>query len=251
MSLPDEPFDTSLSDAGAGGTAEEQLAALLAKAYVLADGLTKRVAGSDRDLELLATRVAQIEAENTTLADQNTQLLRQHSAMVMLFVSSERLHASLEPAEVASSIWEILVNLIGAEEFLIAVRTEESQEAPYDFVTLEGIDRARALAALERDPLVARALAEGNVVMATEPVPDTALAAVPLRLADRNDNPINMGLIVIFKLLDHKPHFAAEDGDVLSLLGGHAATAFVGATAYARLHRKVKTMESLMNLLKK
>jgi hypothetical protein len=238
-----------------GGTAEEQLAALLAKAYVLADGLTKRAAGASSvaEVEVVEQRVTSLEVENADLSDRNNQLLKQHAAMVMLFVSSERLHASLEPATVATSIWEILVNLVGAEEFFIAIRSAEAMDSPFEYVALEGVDSGRAMSAVAEDPVVAQALADGNVVMSTEavPAPTTALAAVPLRMTDQNGEAYNLGVIVIFKLLDHKATFAAEDGDVLSLLGGHAATAFVGASAYARLHRKVKTMESLMNLLKK
>jgi len=243
-------------ESAAGHTTEEQLAALLAKAYVLADGLSKRT--GEREVQRYEDQISGLRIENSGLEDRCNQLIRQHAAMVMLFVSSERLHASLESREVATSIWEILVNLVGAEEFCIAVRDGEGKDVPFELVRCEQVDEARARASLTKDPLVTRALEEGNVVIATEPATVShedgapgAIAAVPLRMTDASGEAYNLGVIVVFKLLDHKRELAAEDGDVLSLLGGHAATAFVGANAYARLHRKVRTMESLMNLLKK
>ncbi len=247
---------TSPESGASGGTPEEQLAALLAKACTLADGLSKRT--GEREVQVYEDQLSGLRVENAGLEDRCNQLIRQHAAMVMLFVSSERLHASLEPHEVATSIWEILVNLVGAEEFCIAVRDGDGKDAPLALVRCEQVDEERARASLTRDPLVARALEEGNVVIATEPSTVSheggapgAIAAAPLRMTDTAGEAYNLGVIVVFKLLDHKRELAAEDGDVLSLLGGHAATAFVGANAYARLHRKVKTMESLMNLLKK
>lgn len=246
----------SPESAASGATTEEQLASLLAKAYTLAEGLSRRP--GEREAQRYEDELSGLRVENSGLEDRCNQLIRQHAAMVMLFVSSERLHASLEPHEVATSIWEILVNLVGAEEFCIAVRDGEGRDAPLELVRCEQVAEDRARASLSRDPLVARALEEGNVVIATEPTTVShhdgapgAIAAVPLRMTDSAGEAYNLGVIVVFKLLDHKRELAPEDGDVLSLLGGHAATAFVGANAYSRLHRKVRTMESLMNLLKK
>jgi hypothetical protein len=56
---------------------------------------------------------------------------------------------------------------------------------------------------------------------------------------------------VILKLLDHKPQLRADDREILDLLAAHAASALFAARVYSATDRKLKTLENLVNLLRK
>jgi GAF domain-containing protein len=83
---------------------------------------------------------------------------------------------------------------------------------------------------------VLRAQAEGN----TE-----ALAAVPLRVEDAT-----VGALVILRVLDHKMTPLSEDRDILDLLAAHAASALFAARVYSKTDRKLRTLQSLVNLIR-
>jgi GAF domain-containing protein len=56
------------------------------------------------------------------------------------------------------------------------------------------------------------------------------------------------GALVIFELLAHKPVLGPDDRDLLDLLSAHAAAALFAADLYAAKERKLKTLESLVEL---
>ena len=67
----------------------------------------------------LENRLGQIEEENQTLSQTCTQLQEQNEAISNLYVAKHRLHASLDATEIMNIVTEILVELVGAEEFAI------------------------------------------------------------------------------------------------------------------------------------
>ena len=59
------------------------------------------------------------------------------------------------------------------------------------------------------------------------------------------------GALVILQLLRHKPTFRADDRELLDLLGAHAASALVGARIFQETRRKLRTLEGLVQLLRR
>ncbi len=59
-----------------------------------------------------------------------------------------------------------------------------------------------------------------------------------------------VGALVVLKLFDHKPSFTAGDKDLLDLLAAHAASALFAARVYSATDRKLKTLESLVKLVR-
>ena len=56
--------------------------------------------------------------------------------------------------------------------------------------------------------------------------------------------------MVILRLLDHKATLLSEDRDMLDLLAAHAASALFAARVYSKTDRKLRTLQSLVNLIR-
>jgi hypothetical protein len=141
-------------------------------------------------------------------------------------------------------IKEILLNMIGSEDFALFVVDDESGElvrSGYEGETAGGSEKERI--ALGKGP-------EGIVALAGEPffseaVEDELCACVPLRIKERV-----VGLIAIYTLLAHKKGLSMLDHKLLELLAGHAASALISSKLYAMADRKLRTIEGFMNLLR-
>jgi GAF domain-containing protein len=60
-----------------------------------------------------------------------------------------------------------------------------------------------------------------------------------------------VGSLVILKLFEHKAMLRPEDRELLDLLAAHAASALFAARVYHQTDRKLKTLESLIQLVKR
>ena len=195
--------------------------------------LERELEAVDRDREDLTTRL--VEAEN------------QLSRLMGLYVATFQLHATLDPTEVQATIAEIAVDLLGAERFILLLRDKESGDC--EVALARGLEEDRSgLYVNERysggDPLVDAALADGVLRMGPDQDSDV-IAAVPLRVQDAI-----VGVLVINKLFDHKAILRAEDRDLLDLLAAHAASALFAARVYSNTDRKLRTLESLVQLVR-
>jgi GAF domain-containing protein len=159
-------------------------------------------------------------------------------------VATYQLHATLDPVEVQSTIAEIALNLIGAEQFVLILRDDEDKG--YEVRLNEGdveVPWARSLRYLGGDPLIDAALTDGELRFGPGPG-SPVLAVVPLRVQD-----VSIGALAILKLLSHKPALVKEDHDLLDLLGAHAASAIFASRVYSKTARKLRTLEGLMKLV--
>jgi hypothetical protein len=164
-----------------------------------------------------------------------------------LYVATYQLYSSLTPDEVQTSIAEIAINLLGAERFLLLL--QQGPEQPCEVAFVEGVD-APIPAPFDGgfyrggDPLIDATLVDG--VLRTGPSDGSeVLAVVPLRVRSNL-----VGVLVILKLLDHKPILSAEDRDLLDVLSAHAASALFAAGLFEAKDRKLRTLESLMELVR-
>ena len=191
-------------------------------------------------------RLVAAEAEREELTNRLAEVEHQVGRLMTLYVATYQLHATLDPVEVQSTIAEIALNLVGAEQFVLLLVDDEDQG--YEVRLIHGEpDTPWVLSQRYTggDFLVDSALADGGLRFGpTEQSP--ALAVVPLRVQD-----VTVGALVIFKLLAHKPAFVKEDHDLLDLLGAHAASAIFASRAYAKTARKLRTLESLIRLVNK
>lgn len=194
--------------------------------------------------EELQARLAAAESEKQELSSRLREVEHQVGRMMTLYVATYQLHASLDPVEVQSTIAEIALNLIGAEQFVLILRDDEDKG--YEVRLNEGdveVPWARSLRYLGGDPLIDAALTDGELRFGPDPG-SPVLAVVPLRVQD-----VSIGALAILKLLSHKPALVKEDHDLLDLLGAHAASAIFASRVYSKTARKLRTLEGLMKLV--
>jgi hypothetical protein len=191
-----------------------------------------RLAKAENDREELATRLVEVE--------------HQVGRLMTLYVATYQLHATLDPMDVQSTIAEIAVNLLGAEQFALLLRDEDDSSL---VIRLQegAIDASWSGAATYSggDPLIDASLLDG--VLRFGPVEGSpVLVTVPLRVQD-----VTVGALVITKLFEHKVKLDEEDREILDLLGAHAASALFASRVYARAARKLRTLEGLIKLVRK
>jgi hypothetical protein len=170
------------------------------------------VEGLRTDLLAMHREVSRYRAQNAALVSANRDLIAQlveatqnggrHLRTLVAF------HQLLDGSDVAAglrNVSEILVNIIGTENF--AIVTIDGRAAPRVVAGHgDALDRARHADAT-LDALAAE-----------------AMRVVPLRLGSRT-----VGVIVIDALLPHRDGLGPADEDVLEVLGRHAATAIIAS----------------------
>jgi len=195
------------------------------------------------------TRLEHVEQENQEFANMYVEIQQQNEALTNLYVASQRLHATFELESVKQIISEILVEMVGAEEFGLLLLDQGTQELRV--LTGEGI--------LERLPKDSLPTGQGIIgdVAATgesfyfEPKSETeAEAHLPLATLPMKLNGTTVGVVVIYKLLSHKNVLSPIDHQILELVAAHAASALVSARPHGSMDRKLKTIESFMQLMK-
>ena len=191
----------------------------------------------------------QLEAaihDQTELTAQLIDAEHQAGKLTSLYVATYQLHVSLDPAEVQSAIAEITRDLLGADTFVLLIRDDveggcevalSQGQVPADTPFSGSFYRGG-------DPMVDATLDDG-VLRLERDAGSQALAAVPLRVEETV-----VGALVILKLLEHKATPLAEDRDILDLLAAHAASALFAARVYSKTDRKLRTLQSLVNLIR-
>jgi nitrate/nitrite-specific signal transduction histidine kinase len=195
-------------------------------------------------LEFLDSKFQEVEAENKDFAQRYVEVEEQNESLANLYVASHRLHSTLDSAEVIECIKEILLNMIGSEDFGLFVVDDETGElirSGYEGETAAGDDKAR---------LALGEGLEGVVALGGEPIfgeitGEGPCACMPLKIKDRM-----VGVIAIYSLLSHKRGLSVLDHKLLELLAGHAASALISSKLYSMADRKLRTIEGFMSLLR-
>jgi nitrate/nitrite-specific signal transduction histidine kinase len=216
-------------------------------------GLAMQASGGEKALitalSELRARLEQLEKENREFANMYVEIQEQNEALTNLYVASQRLHATFDLEEVKKIITEILAEMVGAEEFGLLVLDREKKNL--HVLAGEGI-RER----LPRETLPVGEGIIGDVARTGESfyfVPKSEaeknahlpIATLPLKLGGET-----VGVVVIYRLLGHKPSFSPIDHQILELVAAHAASALVSARLHSNMDRKLKTIEGFMQLMK-
>jgi nitrate/nitrite-specific signal transduction histidine kinase len=158
--------------------------------------------------ELFAARAeaARLEARCEELETQNFEL-------ASLFTASSQLHGTCREA-VLTAMEEIIVNLIGSEQFAIC----ELADPALNVIASVGIDAQQ----VSWTPRVQEAVRQSQVYIGSldESERNEPLACLPLRAQDEV-----IGVIVLFGLLSHKADFEPLDHQLFDLLGSLAGPA--------------------------
>lgn len=198
----------------------------------------------------LADLQAELEAAETDRTELATRLVdaeRQAGQLMNLYVATYQLHSTLDPGEVQATIAEIAIDLLGAERFALLLRNTDGTPG-CEVALAKGVATDSGPFAGNRytggDPMIDATLGDG--VLRIGPFAGSStVAVVPLTVQEAN-----VGVLVLLKLFDHKPSLRTDDRDILDLLAAHAASALFAARVYAQTDRKLRTLESLVKLVR-
>jgi GAF domain-containing protein len=196
----------------------------------------------------LQSRLADVESDRLELSARLADYEHQVGRLMNLYVATYQLHATLDPAEVQSTIAEIAINLLGAERFVLLFWKENATQCEIALSQgLEGDTSGQYGAGVYAggDAMVDATLSDGVLRMGPIDGSD-AVAAVPLTVQGTT-----VGALVLLRLFPHKAALKPEDRDLLDLIAAHAASALFAARVYSATDRKLKTLESLVKLVRR
>lgn len=185
----------------------------------------------------LTDQMTDVEKMRRELSSRYLEVEQSNSNLANLYVASYGLHSSLERDDVVRSIHEVLVNLVGSEEFAIVERPPEGGSfavmssmglAPEQSARLR-LDRGHIAEALRGVTYVRDASAAAAATFDE----DDLTACIALTVGGRVH-----GAIVIFRLLSHKPQLEAVDQELFELLATHAASALYCCELHARMRAR-------------
>ncbi len=213
-------------------------------------GLIKKVEELEREREEILRKIQEVEAENKDFAQRYVEVEEENNNLANLYIASYQLHSTLDFKEVLQIILEIIINLIGAEEFGVLLLDEKMKALTA--VAMEGIDLKKfpvimlgqgsiGKVAKTGENYFSNPLSAGGSTNFLDP-----LVCIPLKIKDTI-----IGVIVIYKLLQQKHAFTPLDHELFTLLAGHAATAIFSSKMYSELQRKHHTIQGFINLLTK
>jgi hypothetical protein len=212
--------------------------------------LLERIRQLEDERQHLLSKFKQVEAENKSFANRYLEIEEENNNLANLYVASYQLHSTLDFKEVMQIILEIIINLIGAEEFGILLLDEKMNELKA--VATEGIRKEDIPAVKLGAGRIGHAARTGENFFAEKIVqegiidPLEPMVCIPLKIKEHV-----IGVIAIYKLLQQKEKFTPLDLELFTLLAGHAATATFASRLYSESERKLSTIQGFIDLLTK
>ncbi len=212
--------------------------------------LAKQIEALKKEKEEIDGHIKEIESENKDFAQRYIEVEEENNNLANLYIASYQLHSTLDFKEVLQIILEIIINLIGAEEFGIFLLDEKTHELK--IMASEGIDENQVPVINFGSGTIGR-VAKGGEPYFMEDISDSLkldwlnpIVAIPLKIKEHV-----IGVIVIYKLLQQKKNFTPLDHELFTLLAGHAATAIFSSKLYSESERKLSTIQGFIDLLTK
>lgn len=211
--------------------------------------LRQRIAALEREKQEIHERVKQVEAENLDFANRYVEIEAENNQLANLYIASYQLHSTLDSTEVLQVISEIIINLIGAEQFAILLLEDKSR--CLQAVAAEGLEMESIPSVAVGEGVIGRVAESGESHFIAQIDGyqfdlDHPMVAIPLKIKEHV-----IGVIVIYRLLVQKHRFAEVDYELFTLLAGHAATAIFSSKLYSESERKRSTIQGFIGLLTK
>jgi len=212
--------------------------------------LEERIQSLEEENKALRDRYREVEEENKDFANRYLEVETENNNLANLYVASYQLHSTLDFSESLKIILEIIMNLIGAEEFSIMLLDEKTNELT--IMAQEGMGQEPRPSIKLGEGIIGAAAKSGESFYREGDPTDLRgvdylhpLVVIPLKIKDHG-----IGVIVIYKLLVQKQAFSNVDYELFTMLAGHAATALFSSKLYSQSERKLTTIQSFLDLLK-
>lgn len=212
-------------------TENEQLRVALAQLESQVTMVRQELGSAREELEQRRASQEELQRAIDRIRHESEQYLAQYAEVEMhnanlanLYVASYQLHGTLRRASVLEAMQEIIVNLIGSEEFAIC----EIDEPALTVLASIGVDSG----SMDwTTPRVRDTISTGVPYVGSleDREPGDPLVCLPLKL-----DGTTIGAIVIFSLLAHKSQLEALDHELFDLLATHAATALYCTSLHER-----------------
>ncbi len=210
-----------------------------------------RVKILEEEVNSLLERYRKTEEENKDFASKYVEVETENNMLANLYVASYQLHSTLDFNEVLRIVIEIIINLIGAEKFVIFLMDDKMNELIP--VASEGLSSGELPKFKMGAGIIGRVAKEGesyflkDAAEAADSKIDLAgpIVCIPLKIKEHV-----IGVIAIYSLFTQKGSFSAIDYELFNLLAGHAATAIFSSKLYTQSERKLSTIQSFLDLLK-
>ncbi len=199
--------------------------------------LTLKEQLSRHELEQVSLRrqMAEIEANNQRFTKEYLDIEHQNANLANLYVTSYRLHATLDHDEVLSVIQEILINLVGSEE--VAVLEVDEGGRALTLASSFGINEERYRSVAVGSGVIGKVAETGEAFFGSgDPEQDDGVTAC---IALKVDHKVT-GVITVFGLLPQKSGLEAVDHELFELLGTHAAVALYSSGLAAKLRDAIE-----------
>lgn len=211
--------------------------------------LITRIKELEQEKQDILNRIRKVEDENQDFANRYIEIELENNNLANLYIASYQLHSTLDFKEVLQIIMEIVINLIGAEEFALMLLDEKT--GVLSAVACEGLDREDIPPVNLGSGIIGQALQSGESYFADDIETYqkdilSPMVCVPLKIKEHV-----IGVLAIYKLLVQKEKFAQVDYELFTLLAGHAATAIFGARLYSDSERRLSTIQGFIDLLTK
>lgn len=212
--------------------------------------LIKKVSRLEGEKKELLDRYREVESENRDFAQRYVEIEEENNNLANLYIASYQLHSTLDFKEVLQIILEIIINLIGAEQFGILLMDEKTREL--QAMATEGVEREEIPLVKQGEGIIGKVSETGEPHF-IEQIDEQKeidllcpIVCIPLKIKEHI-----IGVIVIYKLLQQKAKFVEVDYELFTLLAGHAATAIFSSKLYSESERKLSTIQGFIDLLTK
>jgi transcriptional regulator with GAF, ATPase, and Fis domain len=209
--------------------------------------LLQRIEELEREKDEILARIRHVEQENQDFAARYVEIEQENNNLANLYIASYQLHSTLDFREVLQIITEIIINLIGAEEFAIMLLDEKTNEL--QAVATEGVAREDIPSVKFGNGIIGQVAKTGESHFADDFTCDAGDLAKPMVCIPLQIKEHVIGVLVIYKLLIQKTKFADVDYELFTLLAGHAATAIFSSRLYSDSERKLSTIQGFLDLL--
>ena len=209
--------------------------------------LQEKIDALEREKDEILDRIKTVEEENQNFANRYVEIEEENNMLANLYIASYQLHSTLDFKEVLQIILEIVINLIGAEEFGVLLLDEKTNRL--EPVASEGVETSELPSIEVGQGIIGEAVRTGeNYFIETmegyQQDFEKPLVCIPLKIKEHV-----IGVIVIYQLLVQKDQFTNVDYELFTLLAGHAATAVFSSRLYSDSERKLSTIQGFIDLL--
>ena len=211
--------------------------------------LQKKIESLEMEKEEILGRIKVVEEENQDFANRYVEIEEENNMLANLYIASYQLHSTLDFKEVLQIILEIVINLIGAEEFGVLLLDEKTNRL--EPVASEGVETSELPSIKVGNGIIGEAVQSGEnyFIDSMEGYVrdfEKPIVCIPLKIKEHV-----IGVIAIYKLLVQKDEFTNVDYELFTLLAGHAATAVFSSRLYSDSERKLSTIQGFIDLLTK